>query len=141
MLTLSEVVIGMLIIAILITAGLVVFRNTETGTISQKKKEQALDLAKQKSEEVKAYLNTLPWDNIKADVRFPPTQTPVVAPYNSYPPVTITLGKNTFIVSTEVRYIFNSSTSQLSFIPTPGTRRPRKWAKSCASARTPITGI
>src|SRR5579859_2257055 len=120
--SLTEIVIGMLVIGILLIAGLMIFRVTESGTIHQYQQEEALSLAKQKAEEVKSLINgAQSWDNIKVDVRFPPTQTPVVPSYNYYPPVTVTMGKSTYILSTEVRYVYNLSAAKLSYLPTPGT--------------------
>ena len=121
LLTFAEIAVGTLIIALLIVVAVSTLRVTEKGTISQKMRQQALNLAKARAEELKSYIGSQNWDNIQVDVRFPPTQTPAVASYRGYAPQTVTLGLNTFIVDPEVRYVNSDSTNQIVLIPTPGT--------------------
>ncbi len=121
MVSLTEAMIASLIVALLLGAGVYALRITERGTISQKKREQAYNLAKSKTEEIKAYINAQNWNQIQADVRFPPAATPAITPYLSYAPTTIQEGNNKFILSPTVRYVYSDATSQLVYVPTPGT--------------------
>jgi hypothetical protein len=120
MLSIVELMIGTLIIALLLLVAVSTLRITERGTVSQKKREQALNLAKARTEELKSYLSSQKWNNMKVDVRFPPTQTPAVGSYNAYEAATVTLGKQRFIVKPEVRYVFSDATNRLHYMPTPG---------------------
>src|SRR5690242_193649 len=120
MLTFAEVAIGTVIIALLIVVAVTTLKVTEKGTVNQKQRQEALNLAKAKAEEIKSYLTSQNWDNIKVEVRFPPTQTPVVNPYDSYAPTTVKLGKNLYILDPEVRYVNNSGANQIQYVPTPG---------------------
>ena len=116
----AEVAVGTLVIALLLVTAVLTLRVTEKGTIAGKKQQDALDLAKGKSEELKSYMSSQNWNNMQVDVRFPPTQTPVVNSYQSYSPQTVRMGKNTYILDPEIRYVYSSSTSQLQPVYTPG---------------------
>src|SRR5258708_18957389 len=62
MVSLTEAMIASLIVALLLGAGVYALRITERGTISQKRREQAYNLAKSKTEEIKAYINAQNWN-------------------------------------------------------------------------------
>jgi hypothetical protein len=120
LLSLTELVVGSLVIVLLLVTAIMTLRVTQQGTVENKKKQQAMDLAKGMEEQLKEYMTNQNWNNLKVDVRFPATQTPAVAPYNSYAPTTVTEGNNKFILDPEVRYVFSDSSNQTQFIPTPG---------------------
>lgn len=116
----AEVAVGTVVIALLLVVAVVTLRVTEKGTINQKQRQQAMDLAKARSEELKSYLSSQSWGNMQVDVRFPATQTPAVNSYGSYAPTTVTLGKNQYVLDPEVRYVMNDASNNLQYIPTPG---------------------
>ena len=120
-LSMAEVAIGTLVISLLLVTAVLTLRVTERGTVSDKKRQDALDLAKGKAEDMKSYLGGETWGNMIIDQRFPPTQTPMVTSYNAYSPQTITMGKNQYILKPEVRYVYSDATSLLQYVPTPGT--------------------
>jgi hypothetical protein len=121
MLTFMEVSVGAAIVALLILVAITVFRVTEKGTIQQKKLLQSQNLAKEKVEEIKSYINSTNWESVRVDSRFP-AGTPSPTPYANYPPVTIRVENSEYIVDPEVRYVREDVASQ-QIVPvnTPGT--------------------
>lgn len=121
--TYTEIAIGSVVISLVILTAIAVLRVTELGTVRQKQRQQALNLAKEKTEELKQMVNAQSsFSQVRVDIRFPPTQTPMVEPYNLYPPTTVYLEGSTFIVDPEVRFVQeNLSTNAIEPVPTPGT--------------------
>ncbi len=120
MLTFAELAIASVIVSLLMLVAVSTMKITERGTLEQKRRQQALSMAKERAESVKNSIYTGDWNNVKVDQRFPPV-TPADTPYNNYPPVTLRAENSRFIIDTEVRYVKADSGTTLVYVPTPET--------------------
>lgn len=126
MLTFVELAVASVIVSLLMLTAVSVMKITNTGTLQQKRRQQAQNMAKEKAEEIKNTIYTGNWNNVLVDERFPMGQT-VASPYNSYPPTTIYLENTRFVLDPEVRYVDATNPTTIRYIPTPASAETPEW--------------